>query len=178
VALQLESDVMTSLKARSIAMQEQFAERNIRWVSFENFHNTLIFIGNVPPSELDNLESLIADAVKGVRRLDISIGGATLFPPDNEKKGVLISSVSLNDALNDLQSRLDHAFRNAGYDLINRMYRPHITLARLKRAKMAQDELAEYDESFQSSVNQVHLYYTEKREGRVYNGILRSVDLI
>ena len=46
---------MERLKKRSQSLKGQFSELNIRWVPFENYHITLIFIGNVPINALDKL---------------------------------------------------------------------------------------------------------------------------
>lgn len=177
VALSLSDNVMASLKRRSTKLQEELSEFNIRWVPFENYHITLVFIGNQPETDLDKLRDLIADAVMDVKPFSVTVGDTTLFPPDNEKKGVMIASVEKSDPLADLQSRLEKTFRDARYQLIDRPYRPHITLSRLRRAKVTEDHLIKTGDIMTSDVNQVHLYFTEKRDGRVYNGILRSVDL-
>ena len=178
VALSLSDDVMERLKKRSQSLKGQFSELNIRWVPFENYHITLIFIGNVPINALDKLEVLMKEAVQSYAPFDVKLGDATLFPPDNEKKGVLITSVETSDPLKKLQSKLDQKFRKSGYNLIDRPYRPHVTLARLRRAKVSEEELKKTGESFSITASHVHLYYSEKRDGRVYNGILRSVELI
>jgi RNA 2',3'-cyclic 3'-phosphodiesterase len=176
VALSLSDDVMTALKNRSTALQEQFAHLNIRWVPFTNYHITLIFIGNIPVSGLDVMETLIKDAIKDTTPFDVEIGASTLFPPDNEKKGVLIASVKPSAALSALQATLDKTFRAAGYPLIERAYNPHVTLARLRRAKVAEEELGG-EAVMASHVHQVHIYETHKEEGKVVNSILRSYSL-
>lgn len=176
-ALSLSDDVMERLKKRSKLLQDQFSELTIRWVPYENYHITLIFIGNVPIVSLDNLEVLMKEAVKEIPPFNVTLGDATLFPPDNEKKGVLITSVETSDPLKNLQSKLDQKFREAGYELVERPYRPHVTLARLRRAKVSEDELLKTGETFNINASHIHLYFTEKRDGRVYNGILRSVEL-
>lgn len=177
VALSLCEEVMERLKKRSQALQDQFSELNIRWVPYENYHITLVFIGNVPINALDKLEALMKEAVQGFAPFDVKLGDATLFPPDNEKKGVLITSVEMSDPLKKIQSKLDQKFREAGYYLIDRLYRPHVTLARLRRSKVSEEDLIKTGENFKTNASHVHLYYTEKRDGRVYNGILRSVKL-
>ena len=177
VALSLSEDVMTQLQLKSIALQQKFAATNIRWVPFKNYHLTLIFIGNVPYAEVDKMEVLIKEAVVGVKPFDIEVGNVTLFPPDQEKKGVLIASVKANKALMTFQARLDVIFRATGYNLIDRPYRPHVTLARLRKSKVAQEELLKYDGAINSSVTQVHIYETHKKDGVVFNSIVRSIDL-
>lgn len=168
---------MERLKKRSQSLKDQFSELNIRWVPYENYHITLIFIGNVLIDALDKLEALMKEAVQSYAPFEVNLGDATLFPPDNEKKGVLITFVETSDLLKKIQMKLDQKFREAGYDLVDRPYRPHITLARLRRAKVSEEELIKTGEIFKTNASHVHLYYTEKRDGRVYNGILRSVKL-
>ena len=177
VALSLSEEIMERLKMRSQSLQDQFSALNIRWVPYENYHITLVFIGNVPIDELDRIETLMAEAVNEISPFNVTLGDATLFPPDNEKKGVLITSVEESDALAILQSKLDQKIRDGGYQLIDRPYRPHVTQARLRRAKVSEEELIKTGNIFTSPVTHAHLYYTEKRDGRVYNGILRSVEL-
>ncbi|MDG1995060.1 MAG: RNA 2',3'-cyclic phosphodiesterase [Emcibacteraceae bacterium] len=177
VAISFNNDVMTSLKAQSSLMQEQFVERNIRWVPFQNYHMTQVFIGNIAVDDLDKLENIVSGAIHGVASFDVSLGEPTLFPPDNEKKGVLIASVQPNDALMTLQSKLEHAFRAAGYEFVDRPYRPHVTLARLRRAKVAEEELPKFAVKMMSLIFQVHIYETRKKNGRVINSILRTLDL-
>ncbi|MDG1859894.1 MAG: RNA 2',3'-cyclic phosphodiesterase, partial [Emcibacteraceae bacterium] len=156
-------------------MQEQFSERNIRWVPFENYHMTQVFIGNIPHEEINDLEAVIREAIQGEEPFEIALGDPALFPPDNEKKGVLIATVNPSDALMVLQSKLDKAFRASGYALIERPYRPHVTLARLRRAKMEEEELPQFGAKMKSLVDHVHIYETHKQDGRVVNSILRSI---
>ena len=160
-----------------MAMQEQFSERNIRWVPFENYHMTQVFIGNTSPDGIEKIEKIVSNAITGISSFDVSLGEPTLFPPDNEKKGVLIAAVHPNDALMALQSKLEHAFRAKGYEFVDRPYRPHVTIARLRRAKVAEEELPQFSMSMSSLVSQVHIYETHKEDGRVINSILRSIDI-
>lgn len=176
-ALSLSDDLMAFLKQRSVALQDQFSALNIRWVPYENYHITLNFIGNVPITVLDRLETLIREVVVDLKGFEVSLGDATLFPPENEKKGVLISAVENSNPLKTLQKKLDQKFREAGYEFVDRPYRPHVTLARLRRAKVLEDDLVKTGEISKTAISHVHLFYTEKRDGRVYNGILRSVAL-
>lgn len=176
VALSLDGDVMAALKKRSQALQEQFAHLNIRWVPFANYHVTLVFIGNILVSELKVMDILIRDAVLGTKPFDLEIGASTLFPPDNDKKGVLIASVIPSDPLLALQERLDAMFRAAGYPLIERAYNPHMTLARLRRAKVDEGEIGG-EPIIRTHINQVHIYESHKEEGAVVNSIVRSCSL-
>ncbi|MBT6032785.1 MAG: hypothetical protein HOH19_09435, partial [Kordiimonadaceae bacterium] len=114
VALSLSDEVKAALKVRSIAYQDQFSHMNIKWVPYSNYHLTLIFIGNIPFSEVDEMEVLITKAVEGLEPFELEIGETALFPPDQENKGVLMASVQPNDALLTLQSQLDRVFRMAG----------------------------------------------------------------
>jgi RNA 2',3'-cyclic 3'-phosphodiesterase len=177
VALSLSDEVRAELIARSLALQEQYAELNIKWVPFVNYHATLVFIGNIPITDIDKMEAIIKEAVRGVTPFDISIGDTTLFPPDQENKGVLIAAVTSDEALMNVQDRIKHTYLNAGYDIFERPYRPHVTLARLKKNKLAEDELGNSRAAFTVPVTQVHLYKSYKMGGKVYNEIVRSVDL-
>ena len=177
VALSLSDEVRAALKQRSIAFQDQFSHMNIKWVPFNNYHLTLNFIGNVQPVELDSMEALVAEAVTDIKPFELTIGEAELFPPDQENKGVLIASVSSCGALLTLQTRLEKVFLAAGYKFIDRPYRPHVTIARLKKNKIAQGELMQNIEAIKTPVDHVHIYEAHKEEGRAVNSIVRSVKI-
>jgi 2'-5' RNA ligase len=177
VALSLHDDVMAVLKTRSLALQEQYSALNIRWVPPGNYHLTVIFIGNVTVGELDKMESLVRGAVKGISPFDLELGEMALFPPDQQRKGVLIASIMPNEVLERLQSRIESLFRGVDYALIDRPYHPHVTIARIRKNRLDEQALLQGGPSLISTVDRVHIYETHKEDGKVVNSIVRTVEI-
>lgn len=102
-----------------------------RWVPAESMHLTLRFIGEVPESQLDDIDTELAriDAPP----IDLILDGVGQFGM-GAKARVLWANVEKSDALLHLQAKVDTALVRAGCPREDRKFTPHITLARLKEA--------------------------------------------
>lgn len=101
-----------------------------RWQDDDQLHLTLAFAGEVDGARADDLIEALADVESAV--FPAEVAGIGHF----ERKGVptaVWAGVPLSDPLAQLQRRVERACRRAGLALERRAYRPHITLARLRR---------------------------------------------
>jgi 2'-5' RNA ligase len=101
-----------------------------RWVSEENLHITLRFIGEVLESSFDD----IAAALSGVNvpAFDLTVAGVGHFE-QARRPTMLWARVEKSEALVHLHDRIESALRRAGIKGDDRQFMPHITLARLDR---------------------------------------------
>jgi RNA 2',3'-cyclic 3'-phosphodiesterase len=100
----------------------------VRWVSRENLHLTLRFIGEVPAWRAEEIDLALL-SVKA-RSFPISVAGVGLF----EKAGrvtALWAGIERNPQLDHLQSKIETALQRSGLEPERRRFVPHITLARL-----------------------------------------------
>ena len=110
-----------------------------RWVTAENLHLTLRFIGEVDNSQAEDVDA----ALTGLRseRLQIQIDGLGHFG-EGKKIRALWAGLVPNPDLNRLQSKIEQALQRAGLPAETRKYKPHVTLARFKSSPGA--KLQEY----------------------------------
>lgn len=109
-----------------------------RWRPPENFHVTLAFIG-----EADRHGFRAAcDALAGVEAppFDMRFSGIGFF--GDRKPRSLWAGAEGGQALSHLQGKVETALRRAGFDLENRRFTPHVTLAYLKGAR--REEVAQF----------------------------------
>lgn len=176
-ALSIAPDIVETVVSRLKPFREQLADFNIRWVPVPNYHITLCFIGNIPVVDADKIVGVMAEVSRGIKPFEVKIGSICLFP-DHEKGGVLIADVVLDEPLITLQKRMNGALMDAGYDIYQRpVYRPHMTLARLKKNKVPSELLEEEGTLLINPVSAVHLYKSWKVDGSVKNEIVRSHNL-
>lgn len=176
-ALSVATNIIENVVSRLEPLQEQLADLNIRWVPIPNYHITLCFIGNIPVSDAGKVVDVMADVSRGIEPFEVKVGSLSLFP-DHEKGGVLIADVVLDEPLITLQKRMNGALVDAGYDIYQRpVYRPHMTLARLKKNKISPELLENDDPILINPVTAVHLYRSWKVDGAVKNEIVRSHNL-
>lgn len=176
-ALSVSEEIVTNVAARLTPIRKQLSDLNIRWVPIANYHITLCFIGNIPLSDADQIVKVMADASNNIEPFEVKVGSLCLFP-DHEKGGVLIADVVLEEPLITLQKQMNGALIDAGYDIYQRpVYRPHMTVARLKKNKIPPEMLMANDQTLINPVNAVHLYKSWKVDGGVKNAIVRTHSL-
>lgn len=109
-----------------------------RWIDRENFHITLRFIGDVDHRTADDL-------INGLDRVhrtqfDLSLVGAGLF--GSRKPHSIWAGVQPSPQLNALQADIERVCQRIGLPPEPRKFTPHVTLARLKNARV--DDVVHY----------------------------------
>lgn len=100
----------------------------VRWISEDNLHLTLRFIGETPNWRAEDID-LALHSIKA-RPFSLVVTGMGVF----EKSGRLTSlwaGVERSPQLEHLQAKVETALQRAGLEPERRRFTPHITLARL-----------------------------------------------
>jgi len=98
------------------------------WRPFDNFHITLVFIGDADRRALDEAASALAGVA--TPSFDLTLSGCGFF--GGRKPRALWAGVAASDPLRHLQAKVETALRHVGFTLENRKYTPHVTLAYLR----------------------------------------------
>ena len=111
----------------------------LRWVSDENLHLTLRFIGEVERP----LANDIADALSRIRfsQFELQVGGVGRF--DQRSGGALWAAVEPKKPVAELAAKVDRSCQSAGLEPERRAFHPHITLARYNRH--SRDEARDFE---------------------------------
>lgn len=102
-----------------------------RWVSPENMHLTLRFIGEVANDVADDIHDALS--MLRPRRFDINLSGVGHFETGDEVRALWVG-VERNAELTALRDRIESALVRIGLPPDGRRFTPHITLARLRDA--------------------------------------------
>lgn len=100
------------------------------WRPREAFHITLRFFGNIPEPVADDIDSALS--VVGGPPLDLTLSRVGSFGEGPDIDAVW-AGVEDNAALTQLAGRCERAARQAGLKPDTRTYRPHVTLAYVRR---------------------------------------------
>jgi len=105
--------------------------RQAGWLSDENFHLTLRFIGEVEEPEV----AYIISALSSVRlpQFELRVSGVGHFK-SGHKITSLWAKVKMSSALVSLHERIEKVLRRHGLNPDSRKFIPHVTLAKLKNA--------------------------------------------
>jgi RNA 2',3'-cyclic 3'-phosphodiesterase len=105
-----------------------------RWSDPTLLHVTLAFLGEQPPERLDSLQTIGRDAARASRTGTLRLGAPGSFGANRAPRVLWVGLEGDIAALQSLQARLNEGLRLGGFDVEDRPFRPHITLARRRES--------------------------------------------
>ena len=99
----------------------------------ETLHLTLRFIGDVTPERAAEIGRALAP-IGATDRLEIAFGALGAFPDEKKPRVLWIAPVRGGGALKSLAEQVDRCLAGLGIPPEGRQFRPHLTLARVKRS--------------------------------------------
>lgn len=100
------------------------------WRDMDAFHITLRFFGDIPENQADDLDAELSTITSPP--FAVELAGAGAFG-EGEKIHAVWAGVAESSLLHQLHGRCETAARRAGLAPETRLYKPHVTLAYLKR---------------------------------------------
>jgi RNA 2',3'-cyclic 3'-phosphodiesterase len=105
---------------------------DVRWAKPENIHLTLQFLGDIPVSKIDDINTVIKKAAKQCSPFVLHIGGIGVFP-NLRKPRVIWVGVDTSPKLTGLHGNLEEGLDKIGFQGDGRKLNPHLTIGRFKR---------------------------------------------
>lgn len=141
-AIELPETVRERLADHAKQLRQEVPQASASWSKPENVHLTLKFFGNVPTQNLAKISAAAARVAGEFSPFQIRIGGTGVFPRRSRPQVLWIGVEDSSGRLSELQRRLEEEFAREGFAKEDRGYRPHLTIARLRRPEDAR-QLAE-----------------------------------
>ena len=127
-------------ESRRFRRELQDQARRLRWVEPERYHMTAVFLGDIEEERLAALSELLG-APRLSRKVAVTLGPPLVFPKPRYPR-VLVRSVSDGaEPLEAAATLLRNALASAGFDFDGKPFRPHLTVAYLRKG--SRSELAE-----------------------------------
>lgn len=160
-------------RAGDLAARLQESSAPVNWVSPENLHFTLNFLGEVRLEEVATIcrraEAVVADLAPFL----VECRGAGAFPDLSRPRTLWLGVTDGHEALVELHARLADALDDLGFRRDRQTFHPHLTLGRLRGACPAEltRQLRHYQD-FRAGGMQVEevvvFSSTLRREGPLY----------
>jgi 2'-5' RNA ligase len=136
-AVELASEIRTKLEEHIEQLRGQVPDVAASWSRVENIHLTLKFFGNVARDRIAAISAAASKTVNEFPAFEIEIGSTGVFPRPSRAQVLWIGVNDPSSQLSALQQRLENECEAAGFPKEDRAYRPHLTIARLRRAEGA-----------------------------------------
>jgi 2'-5' RNA ligase len=137
VGVPVPPEALASCAALLDVVRARHGARGIRWVSTENLHLTLRFLGLLPPSAVPAMAAAVTAAATGAKPFEVELAGGGAFPGDRRPRAIWLGMEHGADELETISRALDAALVRSGMPGDDRPFRPHLTVARTDAAGTA-----------------------------------------
>lgn len=177
-AIELPESVRTRLRDHVRELREAVPDVAASWTRVENIHLTLKFFGNVEVERIKKISEAAARAVKDFSSFQIGVGTTGVFPKPSRAQVLWIGVSDPSGKLVELQQELESEFAKEGFEKEDRAYKPHLTIARLRKPegarRLADAHLQMEFEPAEITLSELILFRSElSSKGSKYTAISR-----
>jgi RNA 2',3'-cyclic 3'-phosphodiesterase len=144
-AFELPEALRARISEHSRKVREAVPEAAASWSRPENIHLTMKFFGNVEQEKVSVISAAAEPVMKEFSPVRIEVGTTGVFPRASRPQVLWIGIEDASGALAKLHLQLEDAFAREGFSKEDRAFRPHLTIARIRKpqnaARLAQTHL-------------------------------------
>lgn len=129
IAVPMPADVAHALAAATAPLRE--AAPDARWIEPEALHCTVRYLGPTEPSRIADVVSAMEVAVASARPMPLEVRQFGAFPSWSRARVVWIG-LTPDPKFELLHHDLETALMARGWEVEGRIFRPHVTLARVE----------------------------------------------
>jgi 2'-5' RNA ligase len=155
-AVELPDAVQARLEDHVRRLRKEVPEAAASWSRVENIHLTLKFFGNVEVKRIEKISAVAERVVKEFSTFQIGVGETGVFPRPSRPQVLWIGVSDPSGQLSALQERFEDECAAEGFEKEDRAYRPHLTIARLRKPEGAR-QLTDAHLKLQFNPNQIDL---------------------
>ena len=159
------------------------ADADVSWVTPENLHITLKFIGYIDEEKIASVSDIIKNSVANIHPFNLDYIGVGVFPTEKNPRVIFADIIDLNGILAKTHERLDNQLAALGVEHEERKFEAHLTVGRIKTRRNVR-KLMESMNSYSGfkfgaeHITQVVLMKSElSPQGPTYTK-LNSIDLV
>lgn len=109
--------------------------RSVSWVSPQNLHLTLKFLGEIPAETIEAVTEGLAEAVSGVEPFTLGFHGLGAFPGLARPRVIWMGVFQGARECQAVQARVEEALGRRGLPRETRPYSPHLTIGRVREPR-------------------------------------------
>lgn len=130
-------------------LKKGLVNENVKWINPGNIHITILFLGDTDEEKIDAITSVLKKSCEGSGEFELIIKGSGVFKNLNDPR-VIWTGIEPSGELQHLNEVIVAGLKNIGAGLEDRLFRPHLTIGRIKNLK-DKDLLISLLDEFQNS---------------------------
>jgi 2'-5' RNA ligase len=133
IAIEFPADIKQELSH----LQQELAspDLNAKWVSRENIHLTLKFLGSVPSNKIGEIGRALRECLQDEETFSFVLSGLGAFPSVSRPKVVWVGIEEGKERLRRIARKIEAALEKLGFPKEKRGFSAHVTLSRIKKEK-------------------------------------------
>lgn len=131
IAIELPGDIKGELSD----LQQELAcpDLHAKWVSRENIHLTLKFLGAVASDRIAEITGALKESLKNEEGFSFTLNGVGAFPSPSRPKVVWVGITEGKEKLRTIAGKIEATLEKMGFPKEKRGFSAHVTLSRIKR---------------------------------------------
>jgi 2'-5' RNA ligase len=138
IALEIPAGIQDAIAQSTASLKNALPKTLVRWVAPQNVHLTLKFLGDVSPTNLEQLAKTLKVETALHRTFSMSVGGFGAFP-NSRRARVIWIGLEAPPGLEALRRGVETAAAHLGYAPEERPFSPHLTIGRVGQKISASD---------------------------------------
>ena len=136
-AVELSDEVRARFEEHIARLRKEVPDAAASWSRVENIHLTLKFFGNVALDRIPEISAAATRTTDQFSKFQIDIGNTGVFPRPSRAQVLWIGVNDPSGKLTALQKSFDDECAAEGFPKEDRAYRPHLTIARVRKPEGA-----------------------------------------
>jgi RNA 2',3'-cyclic 3'-phosphodiesterase len=112
-------------------MKSGLKDERIKWTEVDNFHITLVFLGDTEEDKVKAVKNMLKAVCLGSGEFNIVIKGAGVFRNLNDPR-IIWTGIEPSEKLYHLHEAIKSGLNDAGISTEERNFSPHLTIGRIK----------------------------------------------
>ena len=138
IAVEIPAGIQNAIAQSTASLKNALPKSFVRWVTPENVHLTLKFLGDVSPTSIEHLAETLKVEAASHGIFSMSVSGLGAFPTARRARVIWIG-LEAPPALKALHRVVEATAAQLGYAPENRPFSPHLTIGRVAQYASASD---------------------------------------
>jgi 2'-5' RNA ligase len=138
IAVEIPAEIRQAIARSTASLQKSLPKPLVRWISLQNIHLTLQFLGDVSPSNLERLAEVLKAEAAAHAPIEVLAAKSGAFPTPRRARVIWIG-LEAPAALSTLQRVVEAVTARLGYPSEERKFSPHLTIGRVNQNASAAD---------------------------------------
>lgn len=173
IAVDINDEARRRAFAYIEALRTEFPRLRVGWEKSEKLHLTMKFLGETGERQLADLQKVVAQMANDITSFNLEIAETGVFPAARNARVLWLGIRDKKGSLVQINDLLETHCERFGFAREQRIFKPHLTIARLKEPQkskeLAEKHLANGFEPVKFSVSEIVIYESKLQPtGSIY----------